>query len=470
MHRKKRIAVAAIIRDERSDILTWLGWYRNLGVDTLIIFDDGSSDGTTQIIRDAACCFDIRLYKIENQEGSHILRQKDVYLYVLKNIAPYFDWVGFFDADEFLFLEKNQNLADFFAQVPADVGAVAFNWCNYGSSGHVLKPQSPLIWAFDHHSTAQETINRHVKTFIRPAAWSGEWVNVHYFPLKNSRYVDASLNDMRWSKTPGISSETPDWSSGRILHYQARSMEHFIERAKRRRDVTLTVDDFRIIDRNELYAENPKKMWENIAPWIKKVELQSYVRAFKGLDNNQNNKSEYLNSEFNIYEIVHEHYRKKLFALYVPRAGEDKVFIFTVDEGGFPVPIKIEFDYRVCDEFVEYTLISIPSQNKFALQNPTTHKYLCALPSECNLKLSSSRKEISDWEKYSFKECDYPVIHPSLFLLLQDIFSYPVTLESISYFYKIDPKMMYYILPIAVKVLPPEETAQLEILLGFKIL
>ena len=47
-----KVAVIAIVRDEVSDILWWLGWYVSLGVDTIIVFDDGSKDGTDRIVAD----------------------------------------------------------------------------------------------------------------------------------------------------------------------------------------------------------------------------------------------------------------------------------------------------------------------------------------------------------------------------------------------------------------------------------
>ena len=42
-----------------------------------------------------------------------------------------------------------------------------------------------------------------------------------------------------WGETRGIIVGEPDWSVARLMHYQCRSMEHFLERLRKRPDVRI---------------------------------------------------------------------------------------------------------------------------------------------------------------------------------------------------------------------------------------
>ncbi len=121
----------------------------------------------------------------------------------------------------------------FLARFP-DADEVAVNWCNYGSSGHVLKPKLPPPLAYRWHSAARRGVNKHVKCFVRPRKVGPRWINVHCFDIAPERAVLANGQSAQWSETPGITATEPDWSVAKLMHYQCRSMEHFIERLKKR--------------------------------------------------------------------------------------------------------------------------------------------------------------------------------------------------------------------------------------------
>lgn len=50
----EKCAVVLVVKDERSDIATWLSWYHRLGFDACIVFDDDLNDGTWEILQNAA--------------------------------------------------------------------------------------------------------------------------------------------------------------------------------------------------------------------------------------------------------------------------------------------------------------------------------------------------------------------------------------------------------------------------------
>ncbi len=173
--------------------------------------------------------------------------------------ADEFVWLAFFDADEFLRLEQDATVPEFLARFP-QADAVAVNWCNYGSSSHYLKPKIPPVAAYTWHGKSSQPINRHVKCFVRPQKVGPDWRNVHCFDTAPERTLLANGAVAVWGETRGIIVGEPDWSVARLMHYQCRSMEHFLERLRKRPDVRIHENLWRGYDVHEVQDETPLRL------------------------------------------------------------------------------------------------------------------------------------------------------------------------------------------------------------------
>ena len=251
-----KVAVVLLVKDEAAEILAWLGWYLALGVDTIIAYDDGSTDGTAELLGQAGVTADIRLTRLAPTNESFVHRQRAAYAEAIERHAQEFDWIGFLDADEYLALYEHPDVHAFLDR-PDDVGSVATNWCNYGSDGHVFRPTSFPFVAYRLHYAGTEAVNRHVKSFMRPKLWTGRWQNVHHFDTAR-RTVDPRGRDVVWTAELGIAATEPDWSVAKIMHYQCRSMEHFLERMRKRDDLVATTRSWAEYDRGTEQDERPR--------------------------------------------------------------------------------------------------------------------------------------------------------------------------------------------------------------------
>lgn len=285
-----KLALVGIIKNEAHDILYWLGWHARLGINSFILFDDDSDDGTRALIRAACVHWDIRLFHIREHsldltEQSHLKRQQQVYCDALNAVKGQFDWVGLFDTDEYLTLCEHETLPDFLATMGTDVGAVALHWRVYGHNGHITAPTLPPSHSFIQHSMVEEAINRHVKCFIRPSYWDQKsWVNVHYFPLKKGQYVTASGKPVTWSaEAQGITAEQADWSVAFLRHFQNRSVEQFVERTRNRKDIHLNLADVNFSQWNELEDHSPRAVTASLLNWVRPVITSGAVSALEQL-------------------------------------------------------------------------------------------------------------------------------------------------------------------------------------------
>ena len=253
----EKCAVVLVVKDERSDIATWLSWYHRLGFDACIVFDDDLNDGTWEILQNAAQIQDIRLRRtVGPRTERYQVRQEMSYKFAINHYRLEFDWLAFFDADEFLILMQDVTIHSFLNRFPI-ADAIGINWCTYGSSRHVLKPEVPCIEAFTWHSHELELSNRHVKSIVRPKLIGENWINVHCYDVPLERYFLANGTSVSWGNVPGIIASDPDWRVAKIMHYQCRSMEHFVERCRKRTDITNHFEFWADCDLNQVQSTVP---------------------------------------------------------------------------------------------------------------------------------------------------------------------------------------------------------------------
>jgi FkbM family methyltransferase len=265
-------AVVLVVKNEVCDIAAWLAWYHALGFDACIVYDDDSDDGTWDILQNAARHQDIRLSRTSGDKSARYEpRQEAAYRHALAKYRDEFNWLAFFDADEFLLLHHDETVQEFLSRFP-NADAVAVNWCNYGSSGHILKPTEPVFQAFTWHGDEHQPINRHVKTLLRPKAVGPHWENVHCFDIPPHRYILANGAPAIWSQTPGILPENPDWSVAKLMHYQCRSMEHFVERMKIRPWLATRPNIWAGQDVHQVQSLVPEKIAEAVRKTMSKIQ------------------------------------------------------------------------------------------------------------------------------------------------------------------------------------------------------
>ncbi|HGE5496849.1 TPA: glycosyltransferase family 2 protein [Escherichia coli] len=141
-----KLYIAAIIKDEYSSLLEWIAYHRVLGVDGFIIADNGSRDGSRELLLSLA-----RLGIVKMFDQPILVNQKPqlpAYEHILRSCPRDIDLLAFIDADEFLLpLESDTKLSDFFSEKFQDesVSAIALNWANFGSSGELFAEEGGLL-------------------------------------------------------------------------------------------------------------------------------------------------------------------------------------------------------------------------------------------------------------------------------------------------------------------------------------
>jgi glycosyltransferase involved in cell wall biosynthesis len=258
-----KTAVCLIVRNEVRDVNEWIAFHALAGFDTLIIFDNLSTDGTAEHIQAAARHYDIRFHNWENRSRES---QTLAYEAACEAYKWEFDWIAFLDSDEF-FITANGEAANIFLGRARFAGwsAIAINWAIYGANGHEDFPPGLVLESFTARADENFFPARHVKSIVRPRL-AKSCRNPHYFDMadhSDGQYCDAAGRHMLWYCDPGapavvhhgISRNRPDYSVARINHYFTRSRAHW--RAKLQRgypsDVAIRqMEEYDMYNRNEI--------------------------------------------------------------------------------------------------------------------------------------------------------------------------------------------------------------------------
>jgi len=230
-----KVALCLVVKNEKTEIIYWLAWHKALGFDTFIIYDDFSDDETENVILSLRSCTDIRYMRNAINHDLHNIRQVRAYNDALTKYGKDFDWIALFDADEYLDL-YGVDIKTYLSAFDT-ASLIAFNWCNAGTNGHVNRPEGPPFVNYQNHGHNDLFWNRHTKVMFRPKAVSGTIYQVHNVPV-HGESMDSEGLPIRWDgPSGGFTENFPTWKGARLIHYQSRSIEHYVNRHKNLEDV-----------------------------------------------------------------------------------------------------------------------------------------------------------------------------------------------------------------------------------------
>ena len=246
-----RIGCVAVVKNEEAHIAEWLAWQFLIGFDTVFLLDNASTDGTAAVARRLAGRFDVRVFDYPYRGRDY---QFQAYEQVARAAANEYEWLAFFDTDEFLVLEDGQALKSLLTARPE--AAIAVNWAMFGSNGHEEMPDSLVIEAFTQRALPAFPPNRHVKSIVRPNRIKAVQ-SPHAFDVDGD-YVDLRGRPAYWGHVTGYTTVEPDYMGGKLHHYFTRSAAQWrtkLARGYADRQTRLP-EEFAAYDRNEVFDDS----------------------------------------------------------------------------------------------------------------------------------------------------------------------------------------------------------------------
>jgi hypothetical protein len=203
------------VRNEERHLQEWLAWHFWLGFDSIFLLDNASTDATASTARSFSLHYDLKLLSYPSRAENF---QTTVYELTARAAAGEYDWLAFFDANEFLVLDDGKDLKTLLSARPE--AAIGLNWRIFGSSVQVETPKRLVTEHYTNRSSPDFPPNRHVKSIIRPSRMRS-CLNPHVFEMAGY-YVDLAGSPLTWQDTAGYLDHTPTYPSASLHRYFTR--------------------------------------------------------------------------------------------------------------------------------------------------------------------------------------------------------------------------------------------------------
>lgn len=229
-----RTAVICIAKLENNYIREWVEHYKSIGFTNVIIADNNDIDGekiSSPINDYIASKFAI----VEDFRGKHNI-QTAAYTHLYKKYRTKYDWIAFFDIDEFLVIE-NSNINSFLLNPKFNnYDQIRFCWKLYDDN-NILDVENNDYSVMNRftHPVETSTRNNQCKSIIR-CTFDASYINCHgiYGNIKSCNAIGNKCN----SKDHFIGDCGVIHEAAWVNHYICKSIGEFLKTKFIRGDAT----------------------------------------------------------------------------------------------------------------------------------------------------------------------------------------------------------------------------------------
>lgn len=250
------VAICAIAKDEFQYLAEWIAYYLNINVDAVFIYDNESTDGSKEYLAALAEKGEIEYRDWVAPNG--VSPQLSAYRNFMSEHSSKYDYVAFFDLDEFLVVEGG-NIATLFTDLPSDVGAIAVNQLVFGSSGLEDNSPEPVIERFTKCSDFDFGERRWFKSIVKTDCYQ-DFYSPHAVSLKSGRYIHVNSQDViQEGDQPGKSRDIVD-KPAHLNHYMLKSKQEYFEKKQKRGGGAALTKEYRLKRFSDSYFYNRDKV------------------------------------------------------------------------------------------------------------------------------------------------------------------------------------------------------------------
>ena len=221
------VAICVIAKEENLYIKEFINYYKNLGVKKIFLYDNNEINGENfnDILNDEIRNKFIEIINYRGKISPQILAYDDCFL---KNKNKY-DWIAFYDVDEFLFIENYNNINEFLSQQKFNnCSSILINWRYYGDNNNIyyepkeLKKRFINPFSFNPNKTYNKYFYSAAKSIVRGRGKANlKWAHFPHF-----------LNNSNICRPDGQKVLYPllkyNYSYAYIKHYSTKSTEEFL--------------------------------------------------------------------------------------------------------------------------------------------------------------------------------------------------------------------------------------------------
>ena len=224
-------------KNENLYIKEFVNHYRKLGYDHIFIYDNNNINGERieDIVQQEINEGFISLINLRGYRGKKNTPLLDAYYHCYENNNKKYNWLSFFDFDEYLELKNNtQNIQEFLSNKRYDkCQNIKINWLVYSDNDLLFYENKSIQERFIIPSKF-EYENRHIKSTVRGNLSHNYW--------KNSITTHSSSGQFKACTSSGKITDSgnffhypPDHKYAYLKHYITKSIGEYCNKVKRGR-------------------------------------------------------------------------------------------------------------------------------------------------------------------------------------------------------------------------------------------
>jgi hypothetical protein len=207
------LGLCAIAKDETPFLREWAAYHHYVGFEKIYLYDNESRPPVRDSIADF---YDRKICESYTMPGKGM--QLVAYNHCLKNHGHEFEWLAFFDLDEFLCLVQDKDARTLLRDYE-QFAALSINWSIFSSSGKLARPDGFVTENYTQH--LRYSINS--KCIVRPAMVKMPFT-AHHFLYSHG----CAVNAMQQPSFGAYASLAID--KVRLNHYPYKSQQDYEER------------------------------------------------------------------------------------------------------------------------------------------------------------------------------------------------------------------------------------------------
>jgi len=217
-------------RQQNQYIREFVEYYKGIGFTNIVLCDNNyeGEERFEDVIGDYVDNGFVIIKDYRNRKVIQLIAYSECY----NDYRQDYDWVAFFDCDEFLTLVKHKQVGDFLQdELFNDFNAIVVNWMCFGDNdlvnndggGCLKRFTKPISYDAKHDLTTPE--NYHVKTIVRCK-------NIETFRFINPHCTDIArqCNVLGKQHKPSTTFEEYDFSSAYLRHYSTKTIDEYCDK------------------------------------------------------------------------------------------------------------------------------------------------------------------------------------------------------------------------------------------------
>ena len=264
---KIKVCLCVIGKEENLYIKEFVTHYKNLGYDHIFLYDNNDVNGEKfeDVIQEEINENFVSIINYRGYSSKYLNAQLFAYYFCYERYKRDFDWLSFFDIDEYLYINNtNISIQDFFDNKRYEkCQQIKINWLIYSDNDFLKYENKTLKERFTKESIGKLS-NRHIKATVRGSLPSNYWANA-----KNPHSTIYNVFKACTSSGIKISSNKsliiPDYEFAHLKHYTTKTIEEYCNKIKRGKATReFIINEKNLKDRFDLFFEINRKTKEKV--------------------------------------------------------------------------------------------------------------------------------------------------------------------------------------------------------------